>query len=158
MIEELAPLNGRRVLDMGTGTGILSIATIFLGASQVIAFDIDPEAARVCVQNACLNDVQDTISVFCGTIESLGESLGCIATNTGKFDLILANIYGDIILEHSRTLASLVEIGGHIIMAGVDFTDSTTLRKNMSGEGLSEMRCVFMEDYVTQVWHLPSGQ
>ncbi len=45
MIEELAPLNGKHVLDMGTGTGILSIATILLGASQVIAFDIEPEAA-----------------------------------------------------------------------------------------------------------------
>jgi ribosomal protein L11 methyltransferase len=102
------------VLDAGTGTGILSIAALRLGASSVVAFDNDPWAQANVLENFVLNEV-GTAAVFReGSIEVVPES---------GFDLILANINRNVLLDLMSQFADKLDIHGHLILAGLLITD-----------------------------------
>lgn len=83
------------VLDLGTGSGILAIAALRLGAKQAVGCDIDPKAARVAAENASFNGIGEEFRVYTGDIladSKLRERLA------GKYDLVLANIVADVII------------------------------------------------------------
>ena len=102
---------GMRVLDVGAGSGILSIAAARLGASHVEAVEIDPVAASVCQENVSRNDVGSVVSVKAGTI---GED-----PPEAPFDLVLANITIATLLELQPLLARQLRPGGLAILSGV---------------------------------------
>ncbi|MDF1536797.1 MAG: 50S ribosomal protein L11 methyltransferase [bacterium] len=148
-LETLAPLQGLTVLDVGCGTGILSIAALLLGARYATAFDVEPDASSACAGNARLNGVHDRLSVYCGTMAALkGEALG----ESAHFDLILANIYGDIILDLARDLAGRLAEDGRLILSGIAFEHMTDIRTSFRKLGLTLVTNRMMEDYVTMVW------
>lgn len=146
-IEGLPSVENKTVLDVGTGTGILSLAALFLGAKSAMAFDTDEDAAASCHQNAAINGLNQSLKVFQGTLDAVKP--------TAVFDIVLANIYGDIILENSRSLAAHTREGGHLILSGLDYTDSWPLKTSMGKLGMQEVSVLFLKDYVTQVWHHP---
>ena len=143
-LEALPSIDGSRILDIGCGTGILSLAAILLGAESAIAYDIDPEAAFACARNARLNGLHENIAVYCGTMEALGSD--------ARFDLILANIYGDIILELSEQMEHHLNDGGALILSGIDFTYVTEIKRSLGRSGLELVKNRMMEEYVTMVW------
>jgi ribosomal protein L11 methyltransferase len=101
---------GQRVLDVGAGSGILSIAAARLGASFVEAVEVEPVAAAVCLQNVQRNGVVDVVSVQQGTLETpIGE----------PFDLILANITIRTLLDLHPLLAAHLKPGGRAVLSGV---------------------------------------
>ncbi|MGP8321943.1 MAG: 50S ribosomal protein L11 methyltransferase [Methanosarcinaceae archaeon] len=99
-----------RVLDIGTGTGILSIAAKYLGAGKIIAFDVDPVTADCIRENFTKNGVEQTVIPFIGTIDCL-KSI--------QFDLILANINKMIILQIFNKMEKLLKKTGVIILSGI---------------------------------------
>ena len=84
----LAGIASARVLDLGSGTGILAIAAAKLGAASVVAIDLDWRAAASCADNVRINGEESRVTTICGELACLGHQ---------KFDLILANIYADIL-------------------------------------------------------------
>jgi ribosomal protein L11 methyltransferase len=100
---------GMRVLDLGCGTGILAIAAAKLGASRVVAVDIDPNAVRAARENAAANGVSPAIDVREGTLEMVeGE----------QFDIIVANISGLTLERLASEMVSRLVAGGALVTSG----------------------------------------
>ena len=105
----------RRVIDVGTGSGVLAIAAAKLGASSVVAFDEDPEALRNARENVARNDVSSRVDVQ-------EAELGTFRGNAA--DVVVANLTGAVIQKHARRLAALVAPGGRLIVSGFSVTEA----------------------------------
>jgi ribosomal protein L11 methyltransferase len=101
---------GMRVMDVGTGSGILAIGAALLGAEDVLAIDIDPVAVRVAKENVLQNGLESSIRVMEGDlVKDVHET----------FDLCLANILADVICFLSIPLKSKIRSGGTFICSGI---------------------------------------
>lgn len=105
---------GMKILDAGTGTGILAIASVKLGASNVVAFDIDEWCFENSKENAGLNNVSDSISLKICSIADITEK---------EFDLIFANIQKNVLLDISSEIAKRIKLNGILIISGILVTD-----------------------------------
>lgn len=121
---------GRTVLDVGCGTGVLSIVALGLGSESVVAVDIDEWAVENCNDNCTLNGVADKVATLVGTIESVPEQ---------KFDVILANINLNILLHDLPHYRSRLSRGGVLLMSGFLEGDVATLVAAAEAQGLSLM-------------------
>ena len=99
-----------RMLDAGTGSGILAIAGSCFGASQVIAIDSDPIACRTAKRNAYANGIRN-VQVF--ACDVLGKNL------SGRYDVITANIFSEVIIEALPRWARQTTAGGYLILSGI---------------------------------------
>ncbi|HEY3490564.1 MAG TPA: 50S ribosomal protein L11 methyltransferase [Candidatus Deferrimicrobiaceae bacterium] len=115
----------RRVLDVGTGTGILGIATAKLGATEVLGLDNDPLAVEVCVENATVNGVQD---VFRAAATPVQEA-------EGTFDLVIANIIAEILIDMKQALLARLAPGGRVLLSGILDEKSGMVREEFEAEG-----------------------
>lgn len=104
-------LMGQRVLDYGSGSGILAIAAVLSGASQADAVDIDPLAVEACDENAKRNGVAASIKSYLPT-DLPSEA-------SGTYDLVIANILADVIIELSDTLLHHLRPGGTLLLTGI---------------------------------------
>jgi ribosomal protein L11 methyltransferase len=100
---------GMRVLDLGTGSGILAIPSARLGG-EVTALDISDVAVEVARDNVAANGVPDRVSVSEGTIEAVSGQ---------RFDLILANIIASVLVEIAPALHAALEPGGEVLASGI---------------------------------------
>jgi ribosomal protein L11 methyltransferase len=116
---------GMRVLDVGAGSGILSIAAAHLGASFVSAVEIDPVAASVCRENVERNSAADRVLVSTGSLDPAPDepfdlALGSLdAAPDERFDLALANITIATLLELHPRLHAHLRPGGTAVLSGV---------------------------------------
>ena len=112
---------GDVVLDVGTGTGILAIAAVKLGATGVLALDIDEAAVRAARLNAEANGVGGRIRVALGSVIAVERRSGPLpaVVEQGAYDLLLVNIIAEVIREMAPALLRLVRPGGAIVTAGV---------------------------------------
>ena len=102
-------LGGRRVIDAGTGSGVLAIAAAMLGAAAVVAFDEDPEALRNARENVARNAVAGIVDVREAVLSSFQiEAAG----------VVVANLTGPVIQKHAARLTALVEPEGALILSG----------------------------------------
>lgn len=105
--------HGMKVLDMGCGSGVLSIAAAKLGARSVLALDIDPIAVRVTGENAQQNGVAEKIIAQEGSLESIVHS-------ARRFDLIVVNIIANVIIAMcDQRLGDVVRPGGLALFSGI---------------------------------------
>ncbi len=102
---------GDRVLDMGTGTGILAIAALRLGAGGALGIDIDPWCYDNALENARLNAVSDRLEIRIGSTEQIPPD--------ARYDLILANINRNILLDMAGILAGYLAPGGILMLSGI---------------------------------------
>lgn len=109
---------GMEVLDMGCGSGILSIASILLGAKKVTGVDIDENAVRIAKDNAALNNIfEDRFSLYCGDVTEDEKLQNAIGYN--KYDMIAVNIIAQIIMGMSFTFPKFLKQGGLVIASGI---------------------------------------
>jgi len=101
---------GERVLDIGTGSGILAIAALKLGAGSAEGVDIDPMCVRTAGENARLNGVDGKLKVLVGDLSDKA---------TGKYDIITANIVANAILHLAPCVPALLAEGGTFIASGI---------------------------------------
>ncbi|HUG63407.1 MAG TPA: 50S ribosomal protein L11 methyltransferase [Methylomirabilota bacterium] len=101
-------LAGKRMLDFGCGSGILSIAALLLGAESVFAFDIDPQAITACRDNAAANLVG----------EQLQASLDPPSPDW-RFDAVVANVLAAPLIRHAGTICEGLAAGGAIALSGI---------------------------------------
>lgn len=104
------------VLDLGTGSGILAIAALCLGAKSAKGCDIDPKASRVAAENASFNGIGEEFQVFTGDITSdtaLREQLA------GTYDLVLANIIADVIIPLTDVVGDFLAEDGIFLTSGI---------------------------------------
>jgi ribosomal protein L11 methyltransferase len=105
---------GDEVIDLGCGSGILSIASVRLGARRVRALDTDPLAVRITIENADRNGVSGQIAASTGSLDALLEA------GPPSADLLVANILAPVLDEMARHgLSRAVRPGGVVILAGV---------------------------------------
>lgn len=139
-LEKLPELSGAHGLDLGSGTGILAIAAVMLGARSLIALDNDQRAAVSCARNIRLNGVTDRIGVICGELACLrGES----------FDFVLANIYVDVLAQVATELTAMVRPGGLLMLSGIPIQDDTGIHAEFVRQGCRIVRTLYLEEYLT---------
>jgi ribosomal protein L11 methyltransferase len=114
-IQEQAARSSRqgmgRVLDLGSGSGILAIAAVAMGADWVLATDTEEMAVKATLENAALNGMQDRITVRPGSIEAVGGD--------GPFDLVLANINAAAVMALAAPVAAVMKPGARLYAGGV---------------------------------------
>jgi ribosomal protein L11 methyltransferase len=115
-----------RVLDVGTGSGILSIASVLLGASSALGVDIDEYAVKVARRNAALNGICDRAAFMAGDLTD-GAS--------GHFDLIIANIVADVIIRLLGSVGRFLAPGGALICSGIIDDREADVLEAISGHG-----------------------
>ena len=130
LISTVPELEEVRVLDCGTGTGILSIAALKLGASEAVGYDIDEWSADNARHNAVINRVDDRFTSL------LGDA-SVIDTIEGEFDLVLANINRNILLADMPRFVSKMHSGSKLILSGFYTADSPLLIQKAADLGLT---------------------
>ena len=125
---------GARVLDVGTGTGILAAAAVLLGAEDVLATDCDPEAVEVA--EATLLALPEGRRVRLEVAEGPGAA-------RGPFELVVANITADVLKPMLPELAARRAPGGALVLAGLLLTDRAGIEDELSRLGL---RCDWREE------------
>jgi ribosomal protein L11 methyltransferase len=109
---DIVPKSGEwRMLDAGTGAGILAIAAAKLGASQVEAFDLDSTAVRTAKQNAKLNALKIKIHFWKQDVLSFVPKL--------SYDIVTANLFSELLRQSAASLCRALRPNGHLVVSGI---------------------------------------
>lgn len=139
---EEAIVPGMRVLDLGTGSGVLSIAAARQGAASVLAVDIDAVAVDAARRNVALNGVADIVRVEAGSLERA----------EGPYDLVLVNILARAILDLlEQGLAAVLRPGGTLIASGIIDHQAPEVREAFAAHDLSVVDCLADHDWIALV-------
>lgn len=126
---------GRTVLDLGSGSGILSIAALALGASAAVAVDIDPKAVGVAYENAAMNGIgADRYTVRAGNV--LGDEALAAELAERRYALVLANIVADVIIPLSAQAGRFLAPEGVFLCSGIIDTRAAEVRAALEKNGL----------------------
>ena len=115
---------GARVLDIGTGSGVLALAAWKLGAGDVVAIDHDPDALSNARDNIARNGAAPSIDIICDDLESL---------RIQRADIVLANLTGAVLVRYAAELRSLAVDRGYLILSGFAPDDSAVIRAAFAG-------------------------
>jgi ribosomal protein L11 methyltransferase len=126
-----------RVLDIGTGTGVLAFAALRLGAGEAVAFDIDPIAVHEARYWAELNDLAGRLRLFTGPL----DALACPG-----FDLVIANLLRRELLPLVPGIAGLLARQGSLVLSGLLAEEQEEVESVLAGEGLRRAGARFGED------------
>ncbi len=139
---------GSRVLDVGTGSGILALAAVGLGAERIVAVDVDPIAVDAARSNVHLNQADDRVEVLQGSIDAVraGET----------FDVVVANIIARVILELAPRLTERVRHGGFLLVGGIIDERADEVAASLERLGLVLDRYVD-DDWITLLGRFPGS-
>lgn len=130
---------GKPVLDLGCGSGILSIASLALGASHAAAVDIDPKAVDVAYENAALNGIgKDRYRVLAGNVLDDEGLVADLAKE--KYALVLANIVADVIIPLSARAGEFMDEGAVFLCSGIIDTRADEVAAALEKNGLHVFR------------------
>ena len=135
------PIEGKRVLDVGTGSGILSICASKLGAKSCNAYDIDPVAVKVARENA-VADGCDNITV------GVSDLLRGVDLAGGKYDFCVANIVADIIIRMLPDVRDYVMAGSPLILSGIIGERADEVREAVIKTGFTVEKEIKENDWV----------
>ncbi|MBO5543045.1 MAG: 50S ribosomal protein L11 methyltransferase [Oscillospiraceae bacterium] len=137
---------GKKVLDLGCGSGILGIGALVLGCESCLGVDVDPKAPDVAAENAGLNSFgPDRIRFLAGDLiadASLRASLG------SGYDIVLANIVADVIVPLSPHVPGFLKPGGIYISSGIIDGRQDEVRHAIEGSGFT-----VLAEHVEEEWH-----
>lgn len=130
---------GSKVIDVGTGSGVLSIAAALLGASQIEALDLDEVAVESARLNIELNKVADRVTIRQNNLlDGIEEQV----------DVVVANILAEIILRFTNDAARVVKKGGYFITAGIILQKKEEVKAAIVEAGFQILETIVMEDWV----------
>ena len=132
---------GERVLDVGTGSGILSICASKLGAQSCNAYDIDPVAVKVARENAAA-DGCDNITV------GVSDLLRGVDLSSGKYDFCVANIVADIIIRMLPDIKDYLKEGSPLILSGIIGERADEVRAAVIAQGFAVEKEITENDWV----------
>jgi len=121
---------GDRVLDLGSGSGILAIAAVKLGAARAVGIENDPEANPIARRNADRNGVGDAV-------EFLDGDAGDLAPLVGPADLLLSNILRTVNTTLLPAIVSALRSGGLAVFSGMECSEAELFRPALATAGLS---------------------
>lgn len=130
-------LTGKKVLDMGCGTGVLAIAALKLGAGSAVAIDIDHWSVENTLENAARNNV--ALTAVEGGVEAI----------SGTFDIILANINRNILLDQMPTYSRSLAAGGLLCLSGFYAADLDIIREKASQLALRFEKVLERDEWVS---------
>ncbi|AOV07909.1 50S ribosomal protein L11 methyltransferase [Sporosarcina ureilytica] len=133
---------GNTVVDVGTGSGVLSIGAAMLGAKSVYALDLDEVAVVAAKENIRLNKVDATVHVAQG---NLLESIDF------EPNIIIANILADVIMSFSQDAADLLPADGLFIVSGIIEEKRDEVKADLTEKGFEIIESVLMEDWVALI-------
>ena len=116
-------LRGSRVLDVGTGSGVLALAAWKLGASDVAAVDNDPDALDNARDNIARNGAGASIDIICDGLDTL---------RVQRADVVLANLTGAVLVRYAAELRNLARDGGYFVLSGFAPQDAAVIRTAFS--------------------------
>ncbi len=140
ILGRLPEIQAARLLDLGSGTGILAIAALKLGATHAVCVDIDAQAVETAQGNCRLNQVDGRATHVTGTLD---------AVTATDFDVILANIYGDILLAVAQPLAAKLKPGGVLLLSGILWEDNFAVRQAYGQSGCEVRRNYMLPEFST---------
>lgn len=141
---------GMRVLDVGTGSGILAIAALRLGAASALAIDNDARAVSAAGENALINGVAGQLVVREETLSGVAES--------GKWDLVLVNILAPVIIAMLREdgLLDYATGGGRLLLSGIVEEQAPAVREALTAAGGRVFDELTIRDWVTLIAERPA--
>ena len=133
-LADILPAQERSFLDLGCGSGILSIAAVKLGFKPVTAFDIDPDSVKIAGDNLAANGTADLVDVSVGNVAELDL--------TRKYTVTAANILAKILIPYAENITSTVTPGGYLMLAGIlteQFDDVSTIYSRLGFKELERL-------------------
>ncbi|QCQ03925.1 50S ribosomal protein L11 methyltransferase [Ligilactobacillus animalis] len=138
---------GETMIDVGTGSGVLSIAAKYFGVAQIAAYDVDAEAVKAAEENLALNDMQDAITV------GANDLLAGIKT---KVELITANILAEIIVPLIPQAYECLKPGGIFITSGIIADKKDLIVSELEAKGFVIDQILNMKDWYSIIAHMPT--
>ena len=131
-------VNKGTVADIGTGTGVLAIAAVKLGAERAVAIDNDEWCYENGVENIELNNVADKVTIMTGIVDDIKEP---------GFDAVLANIQKNVLLDIAESLIAKVNQGGLLVLSGILLEDEEDILKKYTSLGMSKVETFVLDEW-----------
>lgn len=132
--------DGDELIDLGCGSGILSIAGLLLGAKNALAVDIDDIAEKIVYENAALNGIgRDRLAVRIGDALTDGEFAQGLCDR--RYSVVVMNIVADVVIAMSRLVPRLIEPDGVFIMSGIIADRLEDVKAGVSKNGFEVLSC-----------------
>lgn len=138
-------LGKKRLLDLGTGSGILSIAAVFFGLKDIVAVDNEVKAVETAKENFRLNGVEGLIDLRLGSIDMAGKG----------YDFIAANIFRDVLIEVMPQAAQALNPGGLMAASGMMVGQEVDVIKKAAECGLEILRVIPGSGWVSVLFNAP---
>jgi len=130
-----------RVLDVGTGTGILGISCAKLGAESVVAVDIDAKAVEIARKNTAINGVESRVQVLNRDVRKM----------KGTFDLIVANLTAETLLKIKDNLLALLEPGRYLVISGIIAQNGQKIEESFFTDAFIPLNTLREKEWVCHV-------
>jgi ribosomal protein L11 methyltransferase len=143
MLLEKYVVSGARCLDVGSGSGILAIAVIKMGARHAVAIDIDEWCYDNATENSKLNNVSGSMEVLQGEISDIKEK---------DFDLLLANIQKNILIDIAPEIYKRLKPGGIVILSGLLDYDEAVIKTEFTELGLTFLELKSLDTWIALVF------
>lgn len=137
LLDEVGTPEGCTVVDVGTGSGILAIAAVMLGAGHAVGMDTDPDATREAKRNAATNGVGDRCDFRTGEL----------GAEDPQGDIVIANILPHVLIAISRELIEHMKPGALLILSGILLVEEDRVREHFEACGLKQVERVAQNDW-----------